>query len=118
MAGQGVPVSGEGPHGQGCDVTRTPWPWMSPPGTRGTPVRDRRRKRGGFIAALLARVFGPPAGHHHAPPGPPAGGPPVPPPVPASWDGSWSPGAITLTNITAMRVPPYAPGQRGGRHRG
>ena len=117
VADQDVAVTGTGPDGPESgrrDITSTPWPWMASEGTRGTPIRDRRRKRGrgGFISSLLARVFGPPAGNHHAPPGAPAEDPPPPPP---SWDSDCSPGAVTLMDFTYVRVPRYI--RQGGQHR-
>ena len=109
MHGDSTPESGK------RDTASTPWPWMAPEGTRGTPIRDRRRKRGrgGFIASLLARISGPPSGNHHAPPGAPADDPP--PPAAPSLDGECSPGAVTLTDFTSVRVPRYV--RQGGRHR-
>ena len=92
-------------------VTGTQWPWMLPGGTPGTPVRDRRRKRGpGLIARLLARLR-PPSGNHRAPPAAPAEDPQPPAP---SWDSRCSPGAVTLMDFTDMRVPGYM--RQEGRH--
>ena len=105
MRGDGTPESGR------RDITSTPWPWMLPDDTPGTPAPGRKRRR--FLAALLARLW-PPSGNHRAAPGAPAASPA---PAGWSWDRRCSPGAVTLTDMTAMRVPPYIQ-QQGGRHHG
>ena len=105
MRGDGTPESGR------RGITSTPWPWMLPQGTTGTPARDRRRSR--LLARLLAWLW-PPAGNHHAIPGAPAAAPPAAAAWP--WDGRCSPGAVTLTDMTAMRVPPYM--RQDGQHHG
>ena len=106
-----------GTDGGPCKPHDTSWPWDSPYARAMPPPRPRRERRrpAGFIAALLARLW-PPAGNHHAIPGTPADDPA--PPACRSWDGRCSPGAVTLTDMTAMRVPPYMDVEHAGRHHG
>ena len=92
------------------NVTGTQWPWMLPPGTPGTPVRDRRRERGlpaAFLAALLARWRG--RGRHRIPPAVPVPPPRVPEPAAADdWGVPRSMMTLLDEDLRAARQRPYA----------